>query len=279
MEVEAVVNAANNQLARGGGVCGAIFAAAGPKRLTRACDRIGFCPTGGAVLTAGFDLKARCVVHTVGPVWRGGESGEPEELRSCYRSSLRLAADNGLKSIAFPLLSSGIFGYPRVLALSEAIDSIRGFLAERVEAGEEPLRVFLVFFGEVSDLADPDDPPEPDEIEPADSFSDLAGEITAARVAAKVDRLALKANLEPTRALELARGAGPPLARSEVLALATALGWRPGRTRAALAELGRPPEAESGPDWPIVARHLARGGPDIHRINRSLFTSGLPILP
>jgi O-acetyl-ADP-ribose deacetylase (regulator of RNase III) len=109
--VDAIVNAANSSLRRGGGVCGAIFAAAGTE-LDGACAAIGGCATGDAVITPGFELPARWIVHTVGPVWHGGESGEAELLASCYRRSLAVASDAGATSIAFPAISTGIFGYP-----------------------------------------------------------------------------------------------------------------------------------------------------------------------
>src|SRR5262249_39761452 len=111
-QVDAIVNAANNALRRGAGVCGAIFAAAGPQ-LEPACAALGHCPTGDAVVTPGFALAARWIVHTVGPVWHGGGEGEPDQLASCYRRSLAVAADAGATSIAFPAISTGIFGYPR----------------------------------------------------------------------------------------------------------------------------------------------------------------------
>jgi O-acetyl-ADP-ribose deacetylase (regulator of RNase III) len=111
LPVDAIVNAANSSLRRGGGVCGAIFAAAGPE-LDRACAAIGGCPTGDAVVTPGFDLPARWIVHTVGPVWHGGGSGEPDLLASCYRRSIAVAGTVGARSIAFPAISTGIFGYP-----------------------------------------------------------------------------------------------------------------------------------------------------------------------
>jgi O-acetyl-ADP-ribose deacetylase (regulator of RNase III) len=118
--VDAIVNAANSALRRGAGVCGAIFAAAGPE-LDGACDAIGHCATGDAVVTPGFRLPAQWVVHTVGPVWHGGDEGEPELLASCYRRSLAVAADAGATSIAFPAISTGIFGYPRRAAAEIAV--------------------------------------------------------------------------------------------------------------------------------------------------------------
>ena len=112
LHVDAIVNAANERLLMGGGVCGAIFSAAGPARLQEACDNIGHCDTGSAVATPGFGLVARYVIHAVGPVWRGGGHGEKDLLASCYTSSLDVARDLGCTSIAFPLISAGIYGYP-----------------------------------------------------------------------------------------------------------------------------------------------------------------------
>ena len=140
MRVDAIVNAANEQLAQGGGVCGAIFAAAGAKKLTLACEKIGFCKTGGAVLTPGFSLPAKHIIHTVGPVWQGGNAGELELLAACYDASLALANAHGIRSIAFPLISAGIYGVPKDVALRVAIAQITRFL----EQGE--MDVFLVLF-------------------------------------------------------------------------------------------------------------------------------------
>jgi O-acetyl-ADP-ribose deacetylase (regulator of RNase III) len=128
MDVDAIVNAANTALQMGGGVCGAIFRAAGDEALQAACDAIGPIKTGEAVITPGFALKARYVIHTPGPVYRGGSSGEEEALTACYANSLKLAAENGCASIAFPLISSGIYGYPREEALKVATTAIEAFL-------------------------------------------------------------------------------------------------------------------------------------------------------
>lgn len=123
METDAVVNAANQELRAGGGVCGAIFAAAGRDELRSACDAIGHCDTGSAVITPGFCLKAKYIIHAVGPVWRGGMDGEPELLRGAYENALNLACENGCRSITFPLISAGIYGYPRDLAWKAALET------------------------------------------------------------------------------------------------------------------------------------------------------------
>ena len=122
--VDAIVNAANGTLRRGAGVCGAIFAAAGPE-LDPACAAIGACATGDAVVTPGFALAALWIVHTVGPVWHGGDHGEPAQLASCYRTSMDVARSVGATSIAFPAISTGIFGYPLRAAAEIAVATIR----------------------------------------------------------------------------------------------------------------------------------------------------------
>jgi len=130
MKVDAIVNAANSALRQGGGVCGAIFAAAGADKLQDACNQIGACATGQAVITSGFDLPAKYVIHTVGPVWQGGKCGEPALLRGCYTNSLQLARQHKCQSIAFPLISSGTYGYPKDQALKVATAAITEFLLE-----------------------------------------------------------------------------------------------------------------------------------------------------
>lgn len=143
MRVDAVVNAANEQLQMGGGVCGAIFAAAGKARLRRACGRIGGCPTGGAVITKGYKLPAKRIIHAVGPIWRGGGHGEEALLRACYLNALALARRHRLTSVAFPLISSGAYGYPKDQALSAAVSAIGSFLLEN-----DDMQVYLVVFDE-----------------------------------------------------------------------------------------------------------------------------------
>ncbi|MFN7986932.1 MAG: O-acetyl-ADP-ribose deacetylase [Thermoanaerobaculia bacterium] len=126
--VDAIVNAANSSLLGGGGVDGAIHAAAGPG-LVEECARLGGCPTGEARMTKGYRLPARHVIHTVGPVWHGGSAGEDDALASCYRASLRLAEEAGLASVAFPSISTGIYGFPIERACRIALREIRAFLA------------------------------------------------------------------------------------------------------------------------------------------------------
>ena len=129
LALDAIVNAANSELAAGGGVCGAIHRAAGPE-LARACAALAPCPAGSARITPGFRLPARFVIHAVGPVWRGGTFGEPALLASAYRTSIDLARDNGLRSIAFPAIGTGIFGYPLDAATKIAVAAVRDALAE-----------------------------------------------------------------------------------------------------------------------------------------------------
>lgn len=127
---DALVNAANEALLAGGGVCGAIFSAAGYEALQNACHAIGSCPTGHAVLTEGFGLAPKKIIHTVGPVYRDGAHGEEAALREAYRSALQIAVDNHLRRIAFPLISAGIYGYPKHAALKVAVSEMNIFLKQ-----------------------------------------------------------------------------------------------------------------------------------------------------
>lgn len=141
LEVDAIVNAANGRLAGGGGVDGAIHRAAGPE-LLQECLTLNGCPTGSAKITQGYRLPARHVIHTVGPIWHGGDQGEAELLASCYRRSLQLAADNNLRSIAFPAISCGIYRFPIEQAARIAVRETCAFLAEN----SFPDRVIFVCF-------------------------------------------------------------------------------------------------------------------------------------
>lgn len=128
MKVDAIVNAANTELLAGGGVCGAIFRAAGYQELQNACDKLSPISTGDAVITPGFKLNAKFIIHTAGPIYNGGNFGEEKKLYACYKNSLQLAQSHDCKSIAFPLISSGIYGYPPFEALKVAAKSIQDFL-------------------------------------------------------------------------------------------------------------------------------------------------------
>jgi O-acetyl-ADP-ribose deacetylase (regulator of RNase III) len=143
LEVDAIVNAANSALSMGGGVDGAIHRAAGARDLSAACAALGGCDPGDAKATPGFRLPARWIIHTVGPVWQGGRAGESETLASCYRQSIQVADELGAVSVAFPAISTGIFGYPREQAARIAITTLRS-------ASSGVARVILVAFDQAT---------------------------------------------------------------------------------------------------------------------------------
>lgn len=143
LDVDAIVNAANTSLLGGGGVDGAIHRSAGPQLLEE-CKTLGGCPTGGARITDGYRLPARHVIHTVGPVYSGGSRGEPEKLASCYRESLRLAVENDCRTVAFPAISCGVYGYPVEEATDIAVREVEQFLSDHPEIEQ----VYFVCFGD-----------------------------------------------------------------------------------------------------------------------------------
>lgn len=147
LDVDAIVNAANSRLLEGGGVCGAIFREAGSAELTKACSEIGGCETGNAVITPGFNLQAKYIIHAVGPIWNGGDNGEAELLYNAYAQSLVLAKENNCHSIGFPVISSGIYGYPKDEAWKIAVQACNDFITDN---SDYPIKIFFAVLSDKS---------------------------------------------------------------------------------------------------------------------------------
>ena len=283
MHTDAIVNAANSRLAPGGGVCGAIFAAAGFQKLDQACRAIGRCPTGQAVITDGFALPAKSIIHTVGPIWQGGGRKEAELLHSCYQNSLLLAEQHHCASIAFPLISAGIFGYPKSEAFRIAVDSIRKFL----ESHE--MEVILVLFER--------SPAQPDSallneahtyindhyaasssISPGMETAPEKGNAPFSSLLLQLirqskmtnDEICVRANLSRKQFSNLLETAGTP-DKSTILSLAAALRLDLHTIRSLLQQAGYSLSRRSKSDL-IFEYMISRGRYDIFEINQMLFS-------
>ncbi|MDR0622134.1 MAG: macro domain-containing protein [Deltaproteobacteria bacterium] len=279
MKVDAVVNAANNQLAMGGGVCGAIFRAAGASELSQECQALGGCKTGESVITEAYNLPVKKIIHTVGPVWYGGNSGERKQLASCYLSSLRLAKQHGLMSVAFPLISSGIFGYPRQAAAMVAVESITEFLAE-----DPDMEVYLIILGSKGEFLDEDLLSNIYKIEAINYDCDnkpydeqLGTQIANLMLlkGIKQPNLAAKANLKTVELRNILYGA--EVSHSKLLSIAIGLELDKDEIGHLLAYEG---------PWPVADKRLQlatffmeKGKTDIHKINLNNYALDFQTLP
>ena len=262
MAVDAIVNAAKESLLGGGGVDGCIHRAAGPE-LLQECRTLGDCRTGEAKITGAYRLPCRYIIHTVGPVWNGGKYGEREQLASCYRTSLALAKEHGCETVAFPLISSGIFGYPKDQALRVAVDTISEFLAEN------DMTVYLVIFSRAAYQIG------------NKLFADIAAYIDDHYVDAHTDsrreRLRRMSVLEG-RALSAGAAAAPMVAdnpdykpsKATAIAFAIALELNLDETRDLVARAGYALSASSKFDV-IIEYFIRQKKYDIFEINEALF--------
>ena len=262
MAVDAIVNAAKESLLGGGGVDGCIHRAAGPE-LLQECRTLGDCRTGEAKITGAYRLPCRYIIHTVGPVWNGGKYGEREQLASCYRTSLALAKEHGCETVAFPLISSGIFGYPKDQALRVAVDTISEFLAEN------DMTVYLVIFSRAAYQIG------------NKLFADIAAYIDDHYVDAHTDsrreRLRRMSVLEG-RALSAGAAAAPMVAdnpdykpsKATAIAFAIALELNLDETRDLVARAGYALSASSKFDV-IIEYFIKQKKYDIFEINEALF--------
>lgn len=310
MNTDAVVNAANSRLQRGGGVCGAIFARADGMRLQAACNAIGFCETGGAVITDSFGLKAKYIIHAVGPLFRDGRCGEEALLRSAYIRSLELVRLHGLRSVAFPLISAGIYGYPRAEALRVALDAIGGWLLrddadttvyltllDRAACELEPaVRADLYDYLGEADPLDRESTPDMAAVEtecavmsdcaslpcaePLGRILRLSGEGFSEALLRLIDERGLsdpevyrRANLDRRLFSKIRSNPGYQPGKNTVLALCIALELPLSEANALLRLAGFALSPASRFDL-IVEYFLDRGGCSIHEVNEALFAFG-----
>lgn len=291
MKVDAIVNAANQSLLGGGGVDGAIHRAAGPQLLAE-CRTLGGCKTGEAKITRGYRLPAQYVIHTVGPIWRGGRRGERELLESAYRSSLELALANGCQTVAFPLISSGVYGYPKEQALKVAVDTIGSFVLDH------DMTVYLVIFDRAAfpiagqlfgDLTaylaghwagertgGPEDRSAPAAEDPAEPFSQLLLRSMDER-GMDVTRCARRANLDREYFSRLCSDFQYRPPKPVVTALAVALELPLEELRELLGRAGFPFSHSSRFDT-IVEYFVTRRDHDVFAINTALFFFDQPLL-
>jgi O-acetyl-ADP-ribose deacetylase (regulator of RNase III) len=279
MDVGAVVNAANNQLAMGGGVCGAIFRAAGASELSLECQALGGCKTGEAVITSGYNLPAKNIIHTVGPVWYGGNSGEKDLLTSSYKNSLKLAKQRNLDSIAFPLLSAGIFGYPRQQAAEVAVNAIGDYLAE-----DPDMAVYLIILGSKGEFMDDEllaNIYKIEDLNSTESSAPFVGEL-GAQIASlmvlkgvKQNDLAARSNLTNHELGNILYGAQTNL--PTLLSIGIGLDLNQDELGSLLSSLGPWPSADKR--LQVAAFFLEKGLSNIHRINLNNFALDFDTLP
>lgn len=310
IKVDAIVNAANEDLAPGGGVCGAIFAAAGMKELMDACQRLRPCPPGQAVITPGFKLSAKHVIHAVGPIWRGGNHGEEALLRQCYLSALQIAEEAGLTSIAFPLISSGIYGYPKDEALLVAVTAMGDFLKasemqvtlviyDRKSFSLEPTRVYSLQKYLKKHFSEDSEVPLYAQLDsyrmrqsmaaetfvlPSEERLDQLEETFSQALLRLIDEKGLsdttaykRANIDRKLFSKIRSDAHYKPKKSTALAFAIALALDPEEADDFLMTAGFRLSRSSKSDV-LIRFFLEQGNPDIHEINEALFFYQLPLL-
>jgi len=308
LDVDAIVNAANSSMLGGGGVDGAIHQAAGP-RLLQECRGLGGCHVGQAKMTAGYDLPARHVIHTVGPVWHGGSHDEARLLAACYTSSLQLAAASGLHTVAFPLISAGIYGYPRRQALDVAVGAIDAFLQQH-----DDMEVTLALY-DSTDILPPELRKAIDRLLAQDEPSDDAGLVQLNRIRCKAGSMARpaadipapdfdaqldesfsqmvlrkidetgmtdsecyrRANIDRRLFSKIRSRADYRPSKTTAVALAVALRLDGAQTAELLAKAGLALSRSNRADI-IVSWFIAQGDYDINRINKVLYSYDQPLL-